>query len=125
MKKVERVGYKIVNRHGSLLMSGFIMHNRKIYGIGRTTVRTRGCGPLGLWKRKRVAIDYMNAYSDNLDYRSELYRATYIESADTGFWLPQLNGLGEAIFAPDNLIPNGTMFADEIELLEKVDTKEE
>jgi hypothetical protein len=85
------------------------------YAVGETTVRPEGFGPLAVFAtfaQAKSSLDH-----DGSDLHHAIYRCEYAPSEETGLWTPRPE---KPLRFPDNLLPDGTVFADHVTLLEKV-----
>lgn len=112
-------GYKVVRKQKSRYISfGLSGKGCKVYAIGHVTRRTRGNGALAVFSSRRLADNFLisQGHSDIFG-KAFVKPCRYVPSADRGLWF--VTFLGNRIRAV-GMLPDGTRFADAVELIEEV-----
>jgi len=124
MNKKRDVGYKAVQSQGNRYISfcydtwaglAGSLRKFKVYGIGKTTKRTRGDGPLAVFPEKEEALKLVEEYGFWLDGECKVFKCRYVESKTVGLWQYYRGKYN----TPHYTDPT-TIFADEVELIEEV-----
>lgn len=116
------LGYKVVLSTGKPgVFKSAIMgptHGRH-YRIGKTTTRKKGDGPLAVFRSRLRAVAFIKKHVDSPS-RAYVFRCAYAPSLDDKayyFWYRTREGM---IKYKKTYIPEGTVFADTIILIEEI-----
>ena len=111
-------GYKVVKRRSKSFTSTYMgthtQYGSKFYSTNHITKRTRGYGPLAVFRQKASALNYMalhNFYADGY----ALFRCKYTASKETQYWRPGYSG---KLHCANSI--KDKRFADEVRLVEEV-----
>ena len=108
-------GFKVVRVIESTLFSATILGRVTAYSRDGKTCRPEGCGPLTVFDNEGDARAFLSRYVVN---SAALYKCKYGKSRDNDLW--QTHGTERVYTFPSPSFPDGTDFADWVELLEEV-----
>ena len=111
------IGYKVVRIDNGELVSAFNDGYIRKYSVGEWTKPRDNDGPLALFKEKKQAVDFFHIHSSCYN-KHLIYKCEYEESDDNTLWCCTPDGMKIYIYFN---IPNNTIFADKIKLIEKMD----
>ena len=120
MKKGHRLGYKVVEFTGGGLSSA-CSRSAVDYKIGEVVCPHKGEGPLSVFKNRISAEMFVRSYKY---HALSLYRCVYKPSKRKTVWYQPLRIYGNeppVIRTSSKHFPRGTILADCVTLLEKVE----
>jgi len=99
---------KICRREYDILVSAFNDGKAVEYKINEWTKRPADCGPLAVFKNKRLAKRFIKPRQSDVHF---LFKCKYRPSKDTRLWAHHRNAI-----IP---LPEGTIFADKVMILKE------